>query len=420
MLAGARPEIDHVVGRPDRLFVVLDDDDGVAEVAQPRQRREQAPVVALVQADRRLVEHVQHAGEVGADLRRQPDALPFAARQRGGAAAQRQIADAHVVEKPQPLLNLSEHPPGDERLALGQLELLEHRQRLGDRQLDVLGDRPALDAHREALGLQALAGARRAGAQRAVRLELLLLGPGALLVPPAQVRDQPLELAAERLAGRRPPARGPGRPAPAPGRSGPEEQHSRTRRASDANGTVRSMPKSGPAPAAPRAPACCRRAPRARWRRRRATSTRRARRGPDRSRTTAPRPWQSGHAPCGELNENARGVISGMLSPQSTHASRRENSRSPVSRRVDDDDVVGQAERRLDRLGQPPLDAASHDQPIDDDVDRVVAAAVELDVLVERAELAVDARLGEPARAQRRELLLELALPAPDDRARAR
>ena len=45
----------------------------------------------------------------------------------------------------------------------------------------------------------------------------------------------------------------------------------------------------------------------------------------------APSPWHSGHAPCGELNENARGVISGMLRPQSTHASRRENSRSPPS-----------------------------------------------------------------------------------------
>ena len=77
----------------------------------PRSRRrasvaEQLAVVALVQADRRLVEHVQHAGQVRADLRRQPDALPFAARQRRGAAAERQVADADVVQEPQPLLNL--------------------------------------------------------------------------------------------------------------------------------------------------------------------------------------------------------------------------------------------------------------------------------------------------------------------------
>src|SRR3989442_1073970 len=32
MLAGPRPEIDHVIGRSNRLLVVLDDDDGVAEI----------------------------------------------------------------------------------------------------------------------------------------------------------------------------------------------------------------------------------------------------------------------------------------------------------------------------------------------------------------------------------------------------
>ena len=42
VLAGAGAEIDHVVGGSDRLLVVLDDDHGVAEVAQPRQRRRAA------------------------------------------------------------------------------------------------------------------------------------------------------------------------------------------------------------------------------------------------------------------------------------------------------------------------------------------------------------------------------------------
>jgi hypothetical protein len=43
------------------------------------------PVVALVQADRRLVEHVEHADQAGADLGGQPDALRLAAGQRGAA-----------------------------------------------------------------------------------------------------------------------------------------------------------------------------------------------------------------------------------------------------------------------------------------------------------------------------------------------
>ena len=76
------PDVDDVVGDADRLLVVLDDDHGVAEVAQAHQRVDEPLVVALVQPDRRLVEHVEHADEPAADLRREPDALRLAAGER--------------------------------------------------------------------------------------------------------------------------------------------------------------------------------------------------------------------------------------------------------------------------------------------------------------------------------------------------
>ncbi len=40
---------------------MFDDNDGVADVAQVLQRVEQPGIVALMQADRRFVEHVKHA-----------------------------------------------------------------------------------------------------------------------------------------------------------------------------------------------------------------------------------------------------------------------------------------------------------------------------------------------------------------------
>ena len=87
--AGAGADVDDVVGLHDGVLVVLDDDHGVADVAQVLERHEQALVVALVQADRRLVEHVEHAGEAGADLRGEADALgsrrPTACRRRATA-----------------------------------------------------------------------------------------------------------------------------------------------------------------------------------------------------------------------------------------------------------------------------------------------------------------------------------------------
>ena len=46
--AGAGPEVDHVIGVPDRLLVVLDHHDGVADVAHAFERRQQPAIVALV------------------------------------------------------------------------------------------------------------------------------------------------------------------------------------------------------------------------------------------------------------------------------------------------------------------------------------------------------------------------------------
>ena len=77
--AGAGADVDQVVGGADAVLVVLDHEDGVADVAQAVERADQARVVALVQADGGLVEDVADADEAGADLRRQADALGFAA-----------------------------------------------------------------------------------------------------------------------------------------------------------------------------------------------------------------------------------------------------------------------------------------------------------------------------------------------------
>ena len=99
MHARARADVDDIIGGPDRVLVVLDHDHRVAEVAQAPQRVEQARVVALVQADRRLVEHIEHARQPRADLRSEPDALALAARQRARRARQRQIVEPDVAQE---------------------------------------------------------------------------------------------------------------------------------------------------------------------------------------------------------------------------------------------------------------------------------------------------------------------------------
>ena len=120
--AGAGADVDDVVGRADRVLVVLDHDHRVAEIAQAIERAEQALVVALVQADRRLVEHVHDADEAGADLAGEADALRFAAGQRIGAAIERQVIEADVDEEAQPFADFLDDLRRDLAAPAGQLQ----------------------------------------------------------------------------------------------------------------------------------------------------------------------------------------------------------------------------------------------------------------------------------------------------------
>ena len=61
VFTGAGPHVDDVIGRPDGLLVVLHHDHRVSQLAEAFERAQELGVVALVQADRRLIEDVQHA-----------------------------------------------------------------------------------------------------------------------------------------------------------------------------------------------------------------------------------------------------------------------------------------------------------------------------------------------------------------------
>ena len=142
MDAGAGADVEHMVGDADGVLVVLDHDHGVAEVAQPLQGFEQPRIVALVQADRGLVQHVEHAGEARADLRGEADALALAARERAGGARERQIIEADIDQEFQPLADFLEDAHRDlvllRREPLGQFA--EPFAGAPDRQLRHLAD----------------------------------------------------------------------------------------------------------------------------------------------------------------------------------------------------------------------------------------------------------------------------------------
>ena len=122
-----------MVGRLDDLAVVLDQDQRVAQVAEVPQRPEQPGVVARVEADRRLVEHVEHAGQPAADLAGQADPLALAAGERGRAAGEREVVEPDVDQERQPVADLADQVAGDVLLVGGELQPLEEGQRLAQR-----------------------------------------------------------------------------------------------------------------------------------------------------------------------------------------------------------------------------------------------------------------------------------------------
>jgi hypothetical protein len=61
--SGSRTEVEDVVGVTDGFFIVLDDEDGVAEVAESFEGVDEALIVALMEADGGLVEDVEDAAE---------------------------------------------------------------------------------------------------------------------------------------------------------------------------------------------------------------------------------------------------------------------------------------------------------------------------------------------------------------------
>ena len=96
LFAGGGSDVDDPVGVAHDVEFVLDHEQRVARRLQLIERRQQRFGVGRMQTRGRLVQHVDHAEQVGANLRREPQPLQFAGRKGRRAALQRQVAEAEV------------------------------------------------------------------------------------------------------------------------------------------------------------------------------------------------------------------------------------------------------------------------------------------------------------------------------------
>jgi hypothetical protein len=78
-----------------------------------------------MQADRRLIEHVAHALQIRAKLRGKPNTLRLSARKGRRGTIERQVAQAHALEKPEAAADFGQRIARDRAFARVELLLPE-------------------------------------------------------------------------------------------------------------------------------------------------------------------------------------------------------------------------------------------------------------------------------------------------------
>ena len=104
---------------------MLDDDDRIAPVGQAGEDRQQPPRVRGMEADGRLVEHIERPGQSAAQGGGQADSLRLASGQGPRRAGKGQILEAHLVHVAHPRADLRDDRGEPFLLGGRELELPE-------------------------------------------------------------------------------------------------------------------------------------------------------------------------------------------------------------------------------------------------------------------------------------------------------
>ena len=398
VVAGPRPQVHDVIGAADGLLVVFDHQNRVAEIAQPRQRGQQALVVALVQADARFVQHVHHAHQPRADLARQPYALRFAPGKGLGAAVQVEIAETHVGHEAQSLRQFAHDALGDFLPPALQAQRREELERRLDAHRTQFGDRALRHQHVARRLVQPRPAAVRAGRGAQVA--------GQFLAHPRRFRFPVAPFHVGKNALERPRA---AEPAPGleaegeldPGPSAAVEHGLADSRGKRFEGRLRVEPvvprqafQDGVVPDVAAVPAAH-------------GAARKAEVGTDDPfRIEEPLGAQAGAGLAGagrvvERKEPGLHFRNGEVAHRAGEAAGEQYVRPRlVIDEADQGDSPGQGQRGLEGLGQALAQFLAHPQPVHDHFDRVIAPEIELRGIVHLAHGAVHAGANEAARNQ--------------------
>src|SRR6266481_798761 len=153
--AGAGTEINDAIRRLNGVWIMLDDEDGVSEIAEGLENVDEPLRVARMEADRRLVEHVERTYKMRTERRGELNPLGFSAGERGSQTVESKVVEADFVEELQTCTNFFENLVRDLQVPFGELQSGKKGARFFDGELANLRDRFSGHADGTCLGAKA-------------------------------------------------------------------------------------------------------------------------------------------------------------------------------------------------------------------------------------------------------------------------
>ena len=123
--ACARTEVDDVICVSNGLLVVLHHEDRVSSGLSFSRAASSCSLSRAMQANGRLIQHIQHSAQVGPELCREPDALAFPPGKSRHAPPQLQVAQTDLEQEIQSLADFRQNVARDGRGPAGDLRLPE-------------------------------------------------------------------------------------------------------------------------------------------------------------------------------------------------------------------------------------------------------------------------------------------------------
>jgi hypothetical protein len=154
VLSGTRTDVDDVVGGLHDVFVVFDDDDGIADFGELFQIGDEKVVIAGMQAYGRLVQDVDDAFEAGSDLSGQPDALGFSSRKGVRAPRERHVVETHPRKEFEAFDDVFLNVPKNFLPGSRKGKPAKEFERPADRKIGNLADMESPDFHRKVFALE--------------------------------------------------------------------------------------------------------------------------------------------------------------------------------------------------------------------------------------------------------------------------